>query len=160
MHHFHDQSKVWIYLANRPFTESETGSINQAITSFCKEWSAHGTNLKAAGEIRFNQFIILMVDETAAGASGCSIDKSVRFIQSLERTYDVQLFNRLLIAIKEEKEIKLIPLNDFQELIKSGAIHATTLVFNNAVTTKGEMNNTWLLPLKDSWLGARLSVAV
>lgn len=160
MEHFHDQSKVWIYLANRPFTSAETEAINSSLSAFCKEWTAHGANLKATGAVRFNQFIVLMVDETAAGASGCSIDKSVRFIQSLEKAYDVQLFNRLMVAIKKDEEILVEPLNLIQELVASGAVNASSLVFNNAVTTKGEMEEKWLLPLKDSWLAARLSVAL
>jgi hypothetical protein len=56
-------------------------SIN-CFSNFCIQWTAHGANLKAYGEVRHHRFIVMIVDETAAGASGCSIDKSIHFIRN------------------------------------------------------------------------------
>ena len=156
MHDFHEKSKVWIYLSDRVFTSDEESSIQHSLNQFVKEWTAHGANLKASGEIRFNRFIILMVDETAAGASGCSIDKSVHFIKSIENQYGVQLFNRMLFAWKRGEEVFVSHLNKLQELFDHGEITGDTIVFNNLVATKKERNEKWMVPLKDSWMSARL----
>src|SRR6185295_14012622 len=113
---FSDQSRIWIYLSNRVFTEAEVSELNQLLEQFCIQWTAHGSNLKAGGEVLHHRFIILMVDETAAGASGCSIDKSIHFIQQIEKQFSVNLFNRMLFAWKAGEEVHVSNLSDLQKL--------------------------------------------
>ena len=48
---FDPSSRLWVYLSNRPFTDVEVSDINLALKHFCKEWTAHGSNLKAFGEV-------------------------------------------------------------------------------------------------------------
>lgn len=153
---FDPSSRLWVYLSNRPFTDVEVSDINLALKHFCKEWTAHGSNLKAFGEVRFNRFILLMVDESQAGASGCSIDKSVHFIKAIEQEYGVTLFNRLLFAWKKGEEIRVSELRDLQQLADSGEITGSTIVFNNTITSKKELDEKWMIPLKESWMQGRL----
>jgi len=76
-----DTTRVWIYQAQTPFTENKIAEIRQHISNFTTSWVSHNNQLRAFGDIYHNQFIVLMVDESLAGASGCSIDKSVHFIK-------------------------------------------------------------------------------
>ncbi|MCY7409014.1 MAG: hypothetical protein LH473_01980 [Chitinophagales bacterium] len=71
---FSPDSRTWIYLSKKEFSNEEVVELNSLLSVFCKDWAAHGNNLKAKGEVLYNRFIVLMVDETQAGASGCSID--------------------------------------------------------------------------------------
>src|SRR5215467_9021763 len=105
---FSPQSRVWLYLSSHEFTDQETMELNELLKQFCVEWTAHGTNLFARGEVLHGRFIMLMVDETNAGASGCSIDKSVHFIQAIEKKYDTQLFNRMLVAFQVGEKVYVI----------------------------------------------------
>ena len=149
---YHSQSRIWLYLSDRPLTDMEVNDINLALKHFAKEWTAHGANLKAHGEILYNRFIVLMVDESDAGASGCSIDKSVHFIQMLERKYNVSLFNRMLVAYQENNEVKVVDANKAKQLIENGEWSEDTRVFNTLVQTKDEFDNHFVIPLKESWL--------
>src|SRR6185295_19961185 len=133
---FSDQSRIWIYLSNRVFTEAEVSELNPLLEQFCIQWTAHGSNLKAHGEVLHHRFIILMVDETTAGASGCSIDKSIHFIQQIEKEFNVQLFNRMIFALKEGEEIQVSNLNDLQKLFDEGMINSETIVFDTVITVK------------------------
>ena len=72
-------------------------------------------------EIRYNRFIILIVDESHAGASGCSIDKSVHFMQQLEQEYGINLFDRFNLAYRNGEEILSVPRAKFEELLASKA---------------------------------------
>lgn len=147
-----DVSKVWIYQSTRPFTETEVKAISQACAAFVTEWAAHGTQLTADYAILFNQFICLFVDESAYGASGCSIDSSVHFVQSLERKFSLELFTRTEVAyLNAKQELETIHMNDMENAKKLGKISADTLVFNNLVTTKGEMKTNWIVPVSESW---------
>ena len=81
MNNFSPQSKVWVYQSNREFTASETEEIKKIGLLFTRDWTAHGSQLNASLDILYNRFIVVMVDENDASASGCSIDKSLAFIK-------------------------------------------------------------------------------
>jgi len=68
-------SRVWVYQSNRAFTDNEVEKINEQLTLFVDKWVSHNQALKAYGAVYHNQFVVLMVDESQAGASGCSIDR-------------------------------------------------------------------------------------
>jgi hypothetical protein len=86
---FSPNSRVWIYQSNRLFSLSEALDIEVAINEFCEEWTSHGAEVNAFGNLFFGQFVVLMTDETAVGVSGCSTDSSVRFIKELGNRYHV-----------------------------------------------------------------------
>ncbi len=92
-----------------------------------------------------------MVDESQAGASGCSIDKSVYFIKEIENVLQINLFDRLTFAYKDGNEIKTAQRDDFARLFNEGKINYETMVFNNLVKTKKDFDETWLIPLRASW---------
>lgn len=144
-------SKVWVYQSNRVFSEKEASEIKILADAFVKEWASHGNNLSAAAEIFHNRFLVLGVDETRAGASGCSIDKSVKFIQSLEEKFNCDFFDRMQVAYRDNKEIKTCTLSEFEDLIEDGIVTENTIVFNNLVHTKEDFDTRWEVLLKDSW---------
>ena len=153
---FSDQSRIWIYLSNRAFTDDEVSQLNQLLQQFCIQWTAHGSNLKAHGEVQHFRFIVLMVDETAAGASGCSIDKSVHFIQQIEKEFNVQLFNRMLFGWRAGEEIQVSNLNDLQKLFDEGNINSDTVVFDTVIETKKDFDERFQTTLGKSWMMKRI----
>jgi hypothetical protein len=152
MNNFSPESKIWIYQSSREFTNNEAAEINAFGKSFAESWASHGNRLSAHFEIRYNRFLIFAVDEKAAGASGCSIDKSVAFVKQLETKYNVNFFDRMLTAFKSNGEIVSLPLSEFQDKVKAGEITGQTIVFNNLVSTKEDFETTWETELKNTWL--------
>ena len=148
---FSENSRVWVYQADRKLSDSEVSAIQKRVDEFTTLWTAHKNQLKARGEVRYNRFVILIVDETQAGASGCSIDKSVRFVQQLEQQYNMHLLDRFNLAYREGAEVFSAPRHDFESLLKQGAIDSKTIVFNNTVKDLTELENKWEVPFKDSW---------
>ncbi len=149
--HFSENSRVWIYQADRKLTDTETLQLQQQLNSFAQSWTAHNNALKAGAEIRYNRFIVLVVDESQAGASGCSIDKSVNFMKQVEQHYNINLFDRFNLAYRDGSEVLSAPRAQFEELIKQGSINQDTIVFNNLVQTLAELNTKWEVPFKNSW---------
>lgn len=145
------QSRVWVYQSNRVLSAEETETISKALITFTKSWTAHNQQLKAAFEIKYNRFLVLIVDETQSGASGCSIDKSVHLMKELEQQFHIDLFDRFHIAYKVDEEVKSTSRGAFEELIKIGAINSNTIVFNNLVSDYGQYLEKWEVPFKDSW---------
>ena len=148
---FSENSRVWVYQADRGLSPAEVEQIQEQLNSFTLNWTAHNNQLKAKAEIRYNRFLILIVDESQAGASGCSIDKSVHFMQHLEQAFNISLFDRFNLAYREGGQILSAPRPAFEELIKQNSINKQTVVFNNMVQNLAELQTQWEVPFKDSW---------
>lgn len=148
---FSENSRVWVYQSDRKLSDSEVQQIKTELDDFTTCWTAHNSQLKAAGQIRYNRFIILIVDESQAGASGCSIDKSVRFISHLQQQFNISLLDRFNLAYREGSEVLSAPRQAFEEMLKQGSINKGTIVFNNMVQNLKELQTKWEVPFKDSW---------
>ena len=146
-----DTSRVWIYQCNRTFTAQEIEEITQGLDAFVAQWTAHGSDLKAGYEIRYNRFIILALDQSLTSASGCSIDASVHFIQAIEKKYNVDLLDKMNVSFKQGDFVAYKPLLDFKKMAKNKSVSKNTIVFNNLVTNKQEYEEFWEVPAEESW---------
>jgi hypothetical protein len=146
-----DNARIWIYQSNRNFTDAELSEIETDLSEFLREWTAHGADLRAGYELRYKRFIVIGLDQRMAGASGCSIDASVHFVQQLEQRYGVELLDRMNVSYKQGEYITYKPLKDFKRMAKDRAVNAHTIVFNNLVATKGEYLEHWEVPAAESW---------
>jgi len=153
---FSQASRVWIYQSNRLFSISEALQIEALLETFVSEWKSHGNPVKGYGNLFFGQFILLIADESASGVSGCSTDSSVRLIKQIEEQCKVNLFDRQLLAFVAKEKIQLIPLQQLNYAAENNFITADSLYFNNIVQTKEELQNNWIIPVKDSWLASRV----
>jgi len=144
-------ARVWVYQANRSFSTDELVEITRKLDAFLTQWAAHGADLKAGYEIKYNRFIILAVDGGHNNASGCSIDASVHFIQQLEKEYDVDLMDRMNVSFKSGAFVAYKSLLDFKKMVKTRAVSEKTIVFNNLVNNIAEYNSSWEVPITESW---------
>lgn len=146
-----ENAKVWIYQANRLFSTDEEKAIQNILNDFTTEWQAHGHALAALGEIYYQQFIVLSVDEQITGASGCSIDKSVYLMKEIGNKFNLDLFDRLRIAYVSGEEIVNCSKEEFEKQIKNGLVTKQTLVFNNLISRRSQLKTSWNIPLAESW---------
>jgi len=146
-----EHSKLWIYQANRSFSETELVAIQEKLSHFISNWTAHGTALNAGFDIRYKRFIILAIDQDIHAATGCSIDASVHFIQQLEKEYNVDLMDKMNVSYKQGEFVAYKTLKDFRAMAKQKAVSKNTIVFNNLVTNIAELNESWEVAASDSW---------
>ncbi len=146
-----DTARVWIYQSSRPFTDDELPQAKTALQVFARQWTSHNRQLEAAADVLHHRFVILMVDESRADASGCSIDASVRFLQQFQEAFGIDLLNRLNFAYWQDGQVQTAGQHDLAVLYQSGKINDDTLFFDNLVKTKGDWAQSWLKPLSQSW---------
>mgnify|MGYP007080246983 CR=1 FL=1 len=162
-------SRVWIYQSIREFSEIEINQLKTKAESFISEWTSHGKTMSACIEIFHNRFIIVCVDETSASASGCGIDKSVKFIQQLESDLggNTFLLDRMNVAYRQARlparagmevndevgQGKIISchISEIKYLLPFPEGQAGITVFNNLVNTKEELEQNWEVTLEKSW---------
>lgn len=152
-----DEARVWIYQANRSFSEEELEEIKVKLTNFINQWTAHGSDLQASFEIKYKRFIVIAVDQSSQAATGCSIDASVHFIQQLEKDYNVDLMDKMNVSYKQGEYVAYKDLKAFRKMAKDRAVTGNTIVFNNLVATKAEFLENWEVPAKESWHGRFLN---
>jgi predicted MPP superfamily phosphohydrolase len=146
-----ETSRVWIYQANRSLTENELEEISQKLDVFIDNWTAHGADLHGGYELKYKRFIVIALNQTVNGATGCSIDASVNFIQQLEKDYNIDLLDKMNVSYKQGEFIAYKPLADFKKMAKDRAVSKNTIVFNNLVSNKAEYEENWEVPASESW---------
>jgi hypothetical protein len=73
-----DTARTWVFAAERALSASERDALLGDVDDFLDGWAAHGVPLTCGRDWRYDRFLVIAVDEAAAGVSGCSIDALTR----------------------------------------------------------------------------------
>ncbi len=144
-------SRVWVYQADRRLTTEEIEYISAKAIMFIEQWTRHGDDLKGSFTLKYDQFLILGVDENFNNVSGCSIDSSVRFVKELEQELKIDLMDKMNVSFKDGNNVNIVKLPDFQQYAQDKKITKETIVFNNMVNTKQDFDQKWEVPANESW---------
>jgi hypothetical protein len=146
-----EDAKVWIYPSSRKFYDTEIEEIENKIKSFLEIWKAGDEHFKASYQFLYNRFIIFCADDEISKILNTDIDASVSFILKLQETYKVELLDRMNVCFKQGEFVQYKELKDFKQLVKSRAVVAKTIVFDNLVSNKKDFEEFWEIPLEESW---------
>ncbi|MCH7402614.1 hypothetical protein ACFOUP_18050 [Belliella kenyensis] len=146
-------ARVWVYQADRRFTKEELYWIEERLTSFCDQWNTHGSMMPTSFQVKFGQVVILAVDESKLGASGCSIDSSVRVMREIEERFEVNLLDQGKVSFLENEDSLVVnSVFGIKDKVAKGELHPDSITLNPLVKLKGDLENNWLLLAKESWL--------
>ncbi len=152
--HLPSDARLWIFAAERPLSTDESRRVLAETDAFIDHWTAHGVPLSAGREVRHNRFVLVGVDERAAGVSGCSIDALVRRMQQLESVLGLELINNEPVLYREGDTIERVSRERFAELAASGTVSPHTRVFDNTLTRVGDLvAGKWEVRAAESWHG-------
>jgi hypothetical protein len=152
-------ARIWVYKTPRDLGQAEQKLVRERGAAFTAGWAAHGAALDACVDVLHDRFVVIAVDEQQAAASGCSIDKSVGFIKSLEHDLNLMLTDRMFVvyepassAGRHEGRVRSVRMQELPVLIKEGSITPDTIVFDDLVSTVGELNERFRVPLRATWM--------
>src|SRR5438046_7793258 len=97
-------ARLWIFAAERPLVGADAKTLLEQVDAFVSGWKAHGAPLTAARDWRYDRFLLVAVDEQAAGASGCSIDALTHSLKQLESTLGVALLDSAPVYYREGRD--------------------------------------------------------
>jgi hypothetical protein len=147
-----ETARIWIYQSNRKLNKEEKEFLMGKLTAFCDQWNTHGALMPSSFDLLHDQFIILAVDESKLGASGCSIDSSVRTLREIEQRLGVNLLDQGKISFIEDGNVITSKLQEIKEYIHGGNLKEETPVFNPMINKKEDLSEKWLIPANESWL--------
>jgi len=147
-----DSSRTWVFGADRNLDESATDLLLRETDRFIAQWHAHGAPLTAARDLKHGRFLTVAVDQSTAGASGCSIDGLFRSLKALEPRLGASLVTSGLLFYRGAKgDIAAVDREQFAALSARGEIGPDTRVFDPTVTTLGEWRARFELSAGESW---------
>ena len=147
-----DDSRVWVFGADRTLNEQQSKQLLEELDRFLPTWNAHGSPLTVGRDWRHNRFLAVAVDQSTAGASGCSIDGLFRALKSVEPKTGASLVTSGLVFFRDAKgEVQGVDREKFADLGAEGKLQSDTTVFDPTVTTLREWRARFELPLRDSW---------
>jgi len=144
-------ARVWIYSADRQLTEKEVESVNTALADFTTQWTAHNQALRAYGDVIHGRFLRLAVDQTKAGASGCSIDASVHYLQRLGQQLKLDFFDRTTFFADNGEGFLPYPREEFAEAYAKTELNDDSPVVDTLVDNKAKFDDHFVRPLSESW---------
>ena len=145
-----EESRIWIYAAEQKLTNEQESYILQSISDHIKNWEAHKVPLTAGVTILENQFVVVALDETKNGASGCSIDTLQNKIQDLEKDLSVSLMNRLNVFCRIDDKTHCMSTNKLAE-----NTNKDTLFYDLTIQKKSELHS-YLKPISEGWCASYL----
>lgn len=145
------QSPIWIFQANKTVDISFIKKIENDTINFLNSWTSHNIEIKSSFKIIHNLFLIISVESNFSSPSGCSIDKLINFVKEINKLYNIDFLDRLNISYRYENIIKVVNIAEFKKLILDGLISADTIVFNNTIRSKDELNKNWETKALNSW---------
>ena len=146
-----DSARIWVYQASRALHSQEIDLISRTLTQSCQAWEAHGAPLQASFEIRYNQVVIIAVNEAMNAASGCSIDTSTRWFKSMGESLQVDFFSRDVAVIRND-QVQLLALGQIKSAVQAGELHPSDEIITPLLQTVGQYRSTWSSKAADSYL--------
>jgi len=148
-----DTARLWVFAAARPLTSDEQQVLLTAVDAFLEQWNAHRVPLDSARDLRYDQFLLVGVDEEAAGVSGCSIDSLVRTMKGLGEHLDVELLDHASVFYRDAAQhVRRASRDSFADAVARGEVTPATTVFDNTVGSAGAVRDgRWEAPASSTW---------
>jgi hypothetical protein len=147
-----DSARTWVFGSDRALDASATDLLLREVDGFLSEWHAHGSPLTVGRDWRYGRFLTIGVDQSTAGASGCSIDGLFRALKNLESKLGASMVTSGLVFYRDQNgKIQSVDREQFAALGAEGKIQPETQVFDPTVTTLGEWRARFELEAGQSW---------
>ena len=145
-------ARLFVYTSNDFLSSTQAVEFQNYLQDFIDDWKAHGAMLNASFKLIANRVLIIVVDEKAQTATGCSIDSLNRHLQSSGIDWFARnwvLHNSTSPSL--EGSWSVCDLHEFHEKCRNGAISKEEYIINTTVLTIEEMRENLVQKVFESW---------
>jgi hypothetical protein len=151
-HSLPSDARVWVFGAATELTPAASERLLDAVDEFLGQWNAHGSPLTCGRDWRDGRFLAVGVDQSTAGASGCSIDGLFRTLSRLEPELGTSLVGGGRVYYRDrDGRVNAATRKTFGELAREGSIGPDTPTFDTSVTTAVAWRKEFERPVRQSW---------
>ncbi len=145
-------ARLWVFAAADPLAAAGEAELLAAADAFLGGWAAHGAPLRAARDWRDGRFLAVAVDQSTAGASGCSIDGLFRSLRALEPALGTSLLTAGRVYWRgADGRVSGGDRAALRAAATAGEVGPDTPVFDTTVTTAADWRARFERPLAESW---------
>lgn len=149
-------ARVWIYKSAAPFTGEQAAALQREGEAFTGSWASHGEAVASAFGAVDQHFVVIAADLRNMTICGGAIDGSVQFIQKMEARLGLKLTDRMVVLYERDGAIKSCRVPEVEALIKQGELAADTVVFDDLVATKADLDSRFRTALRNTWMARYL----
>lgn len=145
-------ARVWVFGAANELAAPASARLLGAVDEFLAQWNAHGSPLVCGRDWRDERFLAVGVDQSTAGASGCSIDGLFRTLARLEPEIGTTLLGGGRVYYRDaEGRVNASTRKAFNELAREGRVGPATPVFDTSLTSASAWREAFERPARASW---------
>ena len=145
-------ARLWVFGSDRPITGDAAERLLHAVDEYLDRWNAHGAPLTCGRAWREDRFLAIGVDQSTAGASGCSIDGLFRVLKGFESVLGTRLVGGGTVFYRDPAgPILGVSRDEFSELGAEGVVRKDTRVFDMTVATVGDWKERFETETARSW---------
>src|ERR1700681_3734672 len=97
-----DDARTWVFGADKTLETTASETLLSEVDRFLSQWNAHGSPLTVGRDWKYGRFLTVAVDQSTAGASGCSIDGLFRSLKALEPKLGASLVTSGLVFYRDK----------------------------------------------------------
>lgn len=146
-----DSAKVWVYPASRKFYKNEVEEVEEKIKNFIAHWKEEDTDFKASYRFLYDRFVVILAEDPEGKLTNQDLDQVVGFILQLQSEYELELLDRMNVCFKQGEFVQYKEIKEFKKLLKNKSVSNKTVVFDNLIQTKEELEHFWEVPITESW---------
>jgi hypothetical protein len=149
-----DEARLWVFGVGRDLSSAELSELLVSVDGFLDDWAAHGAPLLCARDFRHGRFLLVAVDESSIPASGCSTDSMVRLLREAETRLGTPIVDNTPVWFAGAGGVHRVERAEFRSLAEKGVVSPSTTVFDNTITSVGEVRGgKWERPAAEAWHG-------
>ena len=145
-------ARVWVFGSDPALDERASRLLLGEVDAFLGQWNAHGHALRCARDWRDARFLAVGVDQSTAGASGCSIDGLFRTLQRIQPALGASLLPAGRVFWRDATGA--VTSGDraaFSARSAEGQVTAETPVFDTSVNTASAWRSTFECRAHETW---------
>ena len=146
-----ESAKVWVYPASRKFYQNEISEVEEKIIEFVTSWKSNEEHFKASYQFLYDRFVVILAEDSEEALTNQDLDQAVGFILQLQSDYEIELLDRMNVCFKQGEFVQYKELKEFKKLLKNKSVSEKTIVFDNLIQTKEELEQFWEVPITESW---------
>ena len=101
--HFPTDARLWVFVGDRKLSATEISWLNESLTQFVSSWQTHGKSLDAVGFVLHETALVIVANENAVKASGCSMDKINHLVKDAGSQLSIDFFNRMNVLLPDSE---------------------------------------------------------
>jgi hypothetical protein len=152
-----DSARLWVFACDPAPESTEADTLLSEVDQFLGTWQAHANPLTCARDWRDGRFLAIAIDQSTAGASGCSIDGLFRRLRSIEPVIGSRVVGGGSVFVRaEDGSVRCLSRDEYAAMAERGETSLSSMVFDTTVTTAGAWRRRFEIPARESWHAALL----